>query len=795
MTKHRIVTALSLLVPAAAALWLYASSLDGGRLSDDFLHNYLLDHESREPRVLWGEALADFARPWLGLEGSLLYRPFVSLSYALDLQLGRSAAQFHASNVALHVISTLALAAICLLVVPGARGTKALAACLGGLCFALHPAGVETVAWISGRVSGLETMFHLLALLCFAVALVAGRGDASGASANGKVDPTRDGGLDAGVRARRASPFGAASARTRIAQLLCFGFAACALATKESAAALPLSLLAVDLVDRVLSSARSGEGLSVIVRRQLRFVPLWIAYVLVRWLALGALLGSTMREAAPLPEAYVATFVPKASILYLGGIGLSGLWFWTALVSYEILAIAFVRILRLRGLAAVLLLCAWPALGLVPAATIGVEAPLGGGRLLYGHVPSVALFLALFVALIRQRVPAAANWSAQRFTEDVEPPRPRIRVPIDARVLGGVSILAILVAYGRASLAHLERFDTAWGEVGRIHDELRARSSEASPERPLAILRTPSQSAGVPRLNPNGVFPLLEPPYAATRTPLVSINFVLVRIADSSDLYLDPAPIRAMLDAGSQPLVWLGDRFASIRVDDAKPEFLAPTALADGKGVRVQLASPCSPFAIEALELELVGLPPGASRPSYRWIYANAQAGKSVALELGHARSDGSLRALIDLSHDIELAWHGLGDRLVALELFGVEVAQLAKLEARARLPVLSASRLEGKTVVLRDEETALRAPKLAIALDDDTTLHCVVLGPHQAHRFAVEPDKPVRFPDTLRADASRLTRTYRQKLWWIYYELRSTTHAPGTAARSRLDFFRLVAK
>ena len=82
-----------LLLPAGVAFLLYARTLAGGFLSDDFLLNYLLDLSSSDVRVDWAAVLADFGRPWLGLEGSVLYRPIMTLSYAADLSLGRGSAR------------------------------------------------------------------------------------------------------------------------------------------------------------------------------------------------------------------------------------------------------------------------------------------------------------------------------------------------------------------------------------------------------------------------------------------------------------------------------------------------------------------------------------------------------------------------------------------------------------------------------------------------------------------------------------------------------------------------------
>ena len=135
------------LIPSVVALLVYAPTLTGGFLSDDFLLDCLLDRSTDEVRVSWGAVLADFARPWLGIEGSVLYRPVMSVSYAIDLLLGGgSPVPFHVTNVLAHVIATASCAWLCARFSPA---RPRLAAVVGGLLFALHPAAVEATAWVS----------------------------------------------------------------------------------------------------------------------------------------------------------------------------------------------------------------------------------------------------------------------------------------------------------------------------------------------------------------------------------------------------------------------------------------------------------------------------------------------------------------------------------------------------------------------------------------------------------------------------------------------------------------------
>ena len=97
-------------------------------------------------------------------EGSHYYRPLVSLSFFLDLQLwGLNPLGFHLTNLLAHLATALAVLAL-------ARRLSGdtLAAAIAGLAFALHPIHTESVTFISGRTDVLATLFFLLSLLGYA---------------------------------------------------------------------------------------------------------------------------------------------------------------------------------------------------------------------------------------------------------------------------------------------------------------------------------------------------------------------------------------------------------------------------------------------------------------------------------------------------------------------------------------------------------------------------------------------------------------------------------------------------
>ena len=92
------------------------------------------------------------------------WHPLTWISHMLDCQFfGLNVGAHHLTNVAFHIVNTLLLFTL-LRRMTGAIWRSAIVASL----FALHPAHVESVAWISERKDVLSTLFVLLALLAYA---------------------------------------------------------------------------------------------------------------------------------------------------------------------------------------------------------------------------------------------------------------------------------------------------------------------------------------------------------------------------------------------------------------------------------------------------------------------------------------------------------------------------------------------------------------------------------------------------------------------------------------------------
>jgi Flp pilus assembly protein TadD len=158
----------SLCLLGLAALALFVGSLEYEFVWDDrtiILQNPLLGQARAVPRF--------FREDVTSLTGGALhapyYRPLFWLSLAMDFHLwGTNPAGFHLTNVLLY-------AAACLLVLLLAHALlgPGLPAFLAALLFAVHPAHVETVAWIAGRCDPMPAIGLVAAVLAYLAARAA----------------------------------------------------------------------------------------------------------------------------------------------------------------------------------------------------------------------------------------------------------------------------------------------------------------------------------------------------------------------------------------------------------------------------------------------------------------------------------------------------------------------------------------------------------------------------------------------------------------------------------------------
>ncbi|HEU4649724.1 MAG TPA: glycosyltransferase family 39 protein [Gemmatimonadales bacterium] len=190
----------------------------------------------------WREILG--ATWWQGA----LYRPFTALSVAANWSMGGGDPRiFHLTNILAHALVSVLVFFLGRALLGGWAGFAA------ALLFAVHPVHVEAVANVVGRAEVFAALFTVAAVLLY-------RADGALAEAGDRSSWRRYG--------------------ATIGVMICTGLA---LASKESAFALPGLLLLVDWLD----GQRSGRSLDAGVRRHWL---LWVAVLVIAiaWLILRA---------------------------------------------------------------------------------------------------------------------------------------------------------------------------------------------------------------------------------------------------------------------------------------------------------------------------------------------------------------------------------------------------------------------------------------------------------------------------------------------------------------------------
>jgi len=129
----------------------YLPALHGGLLWDD-------DGHVTKPEL---RSLHGLERIWFEVGATQQYYPLLHSAFWLEHRLwGDAVVGYHLVNILLHVLAAcLVVAILRRLAVPGAW--------LAGGLFALHPVGVESVAWISEQKNTLSAVFYLGAALIY----------------------------------------------------------------------------------------------------------------------------------------------------------------------------------------------------------------------------------------------------------------------------------------------------------------------------------------------------------------------------------------------------------------------------------------------------------------------------------------------------------------------------------------------------------------------------------------------------------------------------------------------------
>jgi protein O-mannosyl-transferase len=223
---------------------------------DDLLHiPYLYRVFHGEPGLL----LLNFCGPWIGERSLyLFYRPITELSLALDYALyGINPFGYHLTNLLIHATNAALVGVLFLAIIRriGLSSNNQAAMILPALVFATFPTHTEAIAWILARSDLVATTFYLTSLLLYVLA-------------------PKD----------KGKPF-------LLLSLLTFVLA---LGAKEMAISLPALIFCCELIldpEKRLSLKPDKQILTQAIKATLPYVVIATIYLLVRWLALGTLVG------------------------------------------------------------------------------------------------------------------------------------------------------------------------------------------------------------------------------------------------------------------------------------------------------------------------------------------------------------------------------------------------------------------------------------------------------------------------------------------------------------------------
>lgn len=315
-------------------------------------------------------------------------RPFPALSYQVTALWGAGAPEgHHLLNIALHAANALLVLALARSV----AGLRTGSAAVAGAAFGLLPVAAESVAWITGRVDTMPTLFYVASFLAY-------------------------------VNWRQAGPERAVSL-----YLWSLGWFFLALFSKQNTITMVPALLAYDFV----LARRPIRASWAWLRPYIPFVLLTAGFLGLRYLVLGEVLRESQLSSARIAEfGNVAT--RHLQRIVFGGVGsvptaaaaLAGIW---GIATAASIARADTG-RRERVLRALLYFgVVWIALGIAPALAAGYESPR------HAYLASVGWAIVLGIAY-------EVVWSA-RPVRQLEPRFWRALIALGAAlILGGYAV-------------------------------------------------------------------------------------------------------------------------------------------------------------------------------------------------------------------------------------------------------------------------------------------------------------------------------------------------------------------
>ncbi len=398
-TALRLARASVAIAPFIVCAAFYLPTLSGGLLSDDYSVLDALGAWQKEGRLV--SALA--AKFYSGLDApSHYYRPLPMASFGVNYVLAAADPfAWRVTNLVLHLLAGLVVFAIAQRLGDAiGRLETIFGPALAATVFLLFPTNVEAVAWVSGRYDLLATLFMLVTVWCF-------------------------------QRSRRWFDLWGVAA---------IAAALCAFASKESAALLPVFVLAVAVAQRWREGAAAAIGRGVLAAAP--WLILGAGYFVLR----AILFGSPFRV-------YPDT-TPLAALLrgdWLRTLASTGNWLEAALPDPLARTVFLAALAGLLGRGAVAstrlhdVRASWLAIGATALLSVvlllphlSVLAPDGeGGRLFYTTAALLALLVAVSCAM---------------------PKHDRSRAPVV------VGLLALALVTAQATL--LRAAIASWSEAG-----------------------------------------------------------------------------------------------------------------------------------------------------------------------------------------------------------------------------------------------------------------------------------------------------------------------------------------
>jgi hypothetical protein len=337
--RDRRGAALSALIVVIAACLPYLPTIDDYFVQDDFGVIQLME---RRP---WTTFFRWFTMPWM--EDIWMFtpdeiRPFVALSYVITAAWGAgNPTGHHLLNIAMHAANGLMVMAVA----RAAAGLDRFAATFAAVVFVLLPVQAESVAWITGRVDLMPTLFYLAAFLAY-------------------------------VRWRRGrlKPAAANDSASRGAYTWSLIWFFIALFSKQNTITLPAALVAYDLIVLRRPLRLSWEWM----RPYVPFVLMTAGFLALRY----AVAGTVVRESQLNAEGLrlFLGIVGRLTAYMLLGRPLraeTGDWFVLAVLAAACAA-AFVSLPQVRrsqlAAAAVFFGLVWWGLGIAPIVVAGYES-------------------------------------------------------------------------------------------------------------------------------------------------------------------------------------------------------------------------------------------------------------------------------------------------------------------------------------------------------------------------------------------------------------------------------------